>query len=90
MGASLFDIERFGAIGAYTIDGSELGELQAETFTASEVVIVIEGVEVHPGFAYGKLVNAARLAARDRRRAAAGSSRPRRRASARASSTSTR
>ena len=40
MGASLFDIERFGAIGAYTIDGSELGELQAETFTASEVVIV--------------------------------------------------
>ncbi len=64
MGASLFDIERFGAIGAYTIDGSELGELQAETFTASEVVIVIEGVEVHPGFAYGKLVNAARLAAR--------------------------
>ena len=64
LGASLFDIERFGAIGAYTIDGSELGELQAETFTASEVVIVIEGVEVHPGFAYGKLVNAARLAGR--------------------------
>ncbi len=63
MGASLFDIERFGAIGAYTIDGSELGELQAETFTASEVVLAIEGVEVHPGFAYGKLVNATRLAA---------------------------
>ncbi len=64
MGASLFDIERFGAVGAYTIDGADLGELQAETFTASEVVIVIEGVEVHPGFAYGKLVNAAGLAAR--------------------------
>ncbi len=63
MGASLFDIRRFGAIGAYTIDGSELGELQAETFTASEVVLAIEGVEVHPGFAYGKLVNATRLAA---------------------------
>jgi tripeptide aminopeptidase len=64
MGASLFDIDRFGAIGAYTIDGSELGELQAETFTAAEVVVTIEGVEVHPGFAYGKMVNASRLAAR--------------------------
>ena len=64
LGASLFDLERFGAIGAYTIDGSDLGELQAETFTASEVVVVIEGVEVHPGFAYGKLVNATRLVGR--------------------------
>jgi tripeptide aminopeptidase len=61
-GATLFDIERFGAFCAYTIDGSTIGEVQDETFTASEAVVTIEGVEVHPGFARGKLVNAARLA----------------------------
>jgi tripeptide aminopeptidase len=63
-GATLFDIERFGALGAYTLDGSELGELQDETFAAKEAIVTIEGVDVHPGFAKGKLVNAARLAAR--------------------------
>jgi tripeptide aminopeptidase len=63
-GATLFDLERFGAACAYTIDGSELGELQDETFTALEAIITIHGVEVHPGQATGKLVNAARLAAR--------------------------
>jgi tripeptide aminopeptidase len=64
LGASLFDIERFGAVCAYTIDGSELGELQDETFTAVEAIITITGVDVHPGQATGKLVNALRLAAR--------------------------
>ncbi len=64
MGASLFDIERFGALCAYTIDGSELGELQDESFTAAEAIITVEGVDVHPGWAKGKLVNALRLAAR--------------------------
>jgi tripeptide aminopeptidase len=63
-GATLFDIERFGALGAYTLDGSDLGELQDETFAAKEAIVTIEGVDVHPGFAKGKLVNAARLAAR--------------------------
>jgi tripeptide aminopeptidase len=63
-GATLFDIERFGARAAYTMDGSDLGELQDETFSAKEAVITIEGVDVHPGFATGKLVNAARLAGR--------------------------
>ncbi|HEY0630741.1 MAG TPA: peptidase T [Thermoleophilaceae bacterium] len=63
-GASLFDIERFGALGAYTMDGSDLGELQDETFAAKEAIVTIQGVDVHPGFAKGKLVNAARLAAR--------------------------
>ena len=58
-----FDVERFGARCAYTIDGSELGELQDETFTAVEATIEIEGIDVHSGFATGKLVNAARLAA---------------------------
>jgi tripeptide aminopeptidase len=63
-GATLFDIERFGAVCAYTLDGSELGELQDETFSAVEAVVVVHGVEVHPGQATGKLVNALRLAAR--------------------------
>lgn len=64
LGASLFDVEAFGARCAYTIDGSTLGELQDETFTGAEAIIAIEGVDVHPGFATGKLVNAARLASR--------------------------
>jgi tripeptide aminopeptidase len=63
-GATLFDLERFGARCAYTLDGSEVGELQDETFTAAEVVIRITGVDIHPGYATGKLVNAARLAGR--------------------------
>jgi tripeptide aminopeptidase len=63
-GATLFDVERFGAFCAYTLDGSEVGELQEETFTACEVKLTIHGVDIHPGFAKGKLVNAARLAAR--------------------------
>src|SRR4051794_35335334 len=63
-GATLFDIERFGARFAYTMDGSTIGELQDETFTAAEAILTIHGVDVHPGFATGKLVNASRLAAR--------------------------
>jgi tripeptide aminopeptidase len=63
-GATLFDIDGFGAACAYTIDGSALGELQDETFSAIEAIITITGVDVHPGFAKGKLVSALRLAAR--------------------------
>jgi tripeptide aminopeptidase len=63
-GPTLFDLERFGADCAYTLDGSEIGELQHETFSASEVILTIHGVDVHPGFATGKLVNATRLAGR--------------------------
>jgi tripeptide aminopeptidase len=63
-GASLLDIEAFGALCAYTIDGSELGELQDETFSASELTLTVHGVDVHPGQATNKLVNAIRLAAR--------------------------
>jgi tripeptide aminopeptidase len=64
LGAALFDVEAFGASCAYTIDGSTIGELQDETFTGAEANITIAGVDVHPGFATGKLVNASRLAAR--------------------------
>jgi tripeptide aminopeptidase len=63
-GATLFDIERFGARCAYTLDGSQPGELQDETFSAVEVTLTIHGVDIHPGWATGKLVNAARLAGR--------------------------
>ena len=62
-GAKLFVIEGFGALCAYTIDGSDLGELQDETFSADEAIVRVTGVEVHPGKATGKLVNALRLAA---------------------------
>jgi tripeptide aminopeptidase len=63
-GATLFDIERFGAKCAYTLDGSQPGELQDETFSAVEVLLTVYGVDIHPGWATGKLVNAARLAGR--------------------------
>jgi tripeptide aminopeptidase len=62
-GANLFDIDRFGAVCAYTLDGSCVGELQDETFSGSDVLITIHGVDVHPGWGKGKLVNAAKLAA---------------------------
>jgi tripeptide aminopeptidase len=61
-GPTLFDVERFGAAGAYTLDGSDLGELQDETFSAADVRVTIDGVDAHPGWAKGRLVNAARLA----------------------------
>jgi tripeptide aminopeptidase len=62
-GATLFDIDRFGALCAYTMDGSEIGEFTDETFSAQEVVVTVHGVDVHPGHATGKLVSALRLAA---------------------------
>ncbi len=63
-GATLFDLGRFGARCAYTLDGSELGEFQDETFSAFEAIVTVHGVDVHPGFATGKLVSALRLVAR--------------------------
>lgn len=63
LGATRFDIERFAVRCAYTVDGSDLGELQDETFSAAEVIVTVHGVDVHPGQATGKLVNALRLAA---------------------------
>jgi tripeptide aminopeptidase len=63
-GAKAFDVAGFGADCAYTLDGSEVGELQDETFTGSRVTLTIHGVDIHTGWAKDKLVNAARLAAR--------------------------
>ena len=62
-GAEDFDLEAFGADVAYTLDGSALGELETETFSASSVRVTIRGLSVHPGTAKGKLVNAVKLAA---------------------------
>jgi tripeptide aminopeptidase len=62
-GASLFDVERFGASCAYTLDASQPGELEDETFSAAQVTLTVHGVDIHPGWAAGKLVNATRLAA---------------------------
>jgi tripeptide aminopeptidase len=62
-GAKGFDIAAFGAACAYTLDGSEVGELQDETFTGSKVTLTIHGVDIHTGWAKDRLVNAARLAA---------------------------
>jgi tripeptide aminopeptidase len=61
-GAEDFDFESFGADLAYTLDGSTLGELEIETFSAASVRVTIRGLSVHPGTAKGKLVNAVKLA----------------------------
>ena len=62
-GAENFDLEAFGADAAYTLDGSGLGELEIETFSAKSMRVTIRGLSVHPGTAKGKLVNAVKLAA---------------------------
>jgi tripeptide aminopeptidase len=61
-GAEDFDLDEFGADVAYTLDGSGLGELEVETFSAKAVRVMIHGLSVHPGTAKGKLVNAVKLA----------------------------
>ena len=62
-GTTFFELERFGADIAYTLDGSGLGELQTETFSAKSARVTIRGHSVHPGTAKGRLVNAVKLAA---------------------------
>ena len=62
MGAHHFDVERFGCEWAYTMDGGEVGELEYENFNAASAKITIKGVSVHPGYAKGKMVNAALVA----------------------------
>lgn len=61
-GADHFDVEAFGADFAYTIDGGAIGELEFETFNAAEAVVVINGRNVHPGYAYHKMRNSMRIA----------------------------
>ncbi|MDD7079890.1 MAG: peptidase T [Prevotella sp.] len=63
LGAHKFDVEKFGCEWGYTMDGGELGELEYENFNAASAKIEVKGVSVHPGYAKGKMINAARVAA---------------------------
>lgn len=62
LGAHHFDVEKFGCDFAYTMDGSEVGEIEFENFNAASAKITIQGCSVHPGYAKDKMVNAARIA----------------------------
>ena len=62
LGAHHFDVEKFGCDFAYTMDGSEVGEIEFENFNAAAAKITINGCSVHPGYAKDKMINAARIA----------------------------
>ena len=61
-GAHKFDVEKFGADWAYTMDGSEIGELEYENFNAAGAVVKVKGKIVHPGYAKGKMINSMYIA----------------------------
>lgn len=61
-GAHKFDVKKFGADWAYTMDGSQIGELEYENFNAAGAVVTIQGKIVHPGYAKGKMVNSMYIA----------------------------
>lgn len=63
LGAHKFDVKKFDCAWGYTMDGGELGELEYENFNAASAKIEVKGVSVHPGYAKGKMINAARVAA---------------------------
>ena len=60
-GVVKFDVQKFGADYAYTMDGGELGELEFENFNAAAATVRIQGCNVHPGYAKGKMKNAIRI-----------------------------
>jgi tripeptide aminopeptidase len=62
LGAHKFDVAKFGCDWAYTMDGGEVGELEYENFNAASARITIQGRNVHPGYAKGKMINALRVA----------------------------
>jgi tripeptide aminopeptidase len=61
-GAHKFDVNKFGAAWAYTMDGSQIGELEYENFNAASAIITITGKIVHPGYAKGKMINSIQIA----------------------------
>lgn len=61
-GADLFDVEKFGAAWAYTMDGSQIGELEYENFNAAGAKVIFRGKSVHPGYAKGKMINSMLIA----------------------------
>ena len=62
-GTEHFDVKKFGADFAYTVDGETVGEIENETFCADSVILTIHGINMHPGYAKGKLVNGIKVAA---------------------------
>lgn len=62
-GTKFFDVAKFGARYAYTMDGETLGEIEMETFSADSMTITFQGFNTHPGYAKGKMVNAIKVAA---------------------------
>jgi tripeptide aminopeptidase len=62
-GANHFDVKRFGATCAYTLDGGSRGELEFESFSADAITVTFKGFNTHPGYAKGRMVNAIRVAA---------------------------
>lgn len=62
-GAHKFDVDKFGAEWAYTMDGSQVGELEYENFNAAGAVVTVHGKIVHPGYAKGKMINSMLIAA---------------------------
>jgi tripeptide aminopeptidase len=63
-GTRYFDVPKFGAAYAYTIDGGARGELEYESFSADTFVATFQGFNTHPGYAYGRMVNAIKVASR--------------------------
>lgn len=63
-GADHFDVQKFGCDWAYTVDGGAIGELEYENFNAAQAKVIFKGLNVHPGTAKGKMVNASNLAVR--------------------------
>lgn len=61
-GAHKFDVKKFGAEWAYTMDGSQIGELEYENFNAAGAVVTVKGKIVHPGYAKGKMINSMYIA----------------------------
>lgn len=61
-GAHKFDVEKFGAEWAYTMDGSQIGELEYENFNAAQAIVTVKGKSVHPGYAKDKMVNSIYIA----------------------------
>jgi tripeptide aminopeptidase len=61
-GADHFDVARFGAFCAYTVDGGEVGELEYESFSADAMTLTFSGFNTHPGYAKGRMINAIKLA----------------------------
>ena len=62
-GASHFDVKRFGAACAYTLDGGRLGQIDSETFSADAMTVTFQGFNTHPGYAKGRMVNAIKVVA---------------------------